>query len=59
MTYKESEEALERSKKNADNAKKKALHHNLGPGGYKPALPKWDKLKAEIKEKGLTPEKVP
>ena len=61
VTYKESEEALERSKKNADNAKKKVLHHNLGPGGHKTAMPKWDKLKAEIKAKGLTPEteKVP
>ena len=61
VTYKESEEALERSKKNADNAKKKVLHHNLGPGGYKTAMPKWDKLKPEMKAKGLTPEteKVP
>ena len=60
-TYKESEEAKARSKKNADNAALKIYHHNLGTGGYRSARPKWDKLKAEIKAKGLSPgtEKVP
>ena len=54
--YKESEDAKELSKKNKDNADKKMYHHKLGPGGYKTAMPKWDKKEQELLAKGIQPE---
>jgi hypothetical protein len=58
LQYKESEEAKEKSKKNKTNADKKKYHHTLGPGGYKAAMPKWDKKEAELLAKGVEPEWV-
>jgi len=54
--YKESEDATEMSAKNKINADKKKYHHKLGPGGYKTAMPKWDKKEQELLAKGIQPE---
>ena len=55
LEYKESERAKERSKKNTENAAKKIYHHKMGAGGYISAEPKWDKIEAELRNKGITP----
>jgi hypothetical protein len=55
VAYKESEKAKERSAKNKINAAKKAYHHSLGTGGYQTAIPKWEKLEADLRAKGITP----
>ena len=54
--YKKSEEALAKSEKNKANATKKKYHHNMGPGGYALAMPKWDKLESDMLSKGINPE---
>ena len=36
------------------NAKKKQYHHNLGPGGYKGAVHKWEAMEADLRAKGIT-----
>jgi hypothetical protein len=43
LEYKESSLALERSRKNKENAAKKIYHHTMGSGGYKTSVPEWDK----------------
>ena len=53
--YKGSEKAKERSKKNKENAAKKKYHHTMGAGGYISAEPKWGKIEAELRNKGITP----
>ena len=54
--YKLSEEALQKSEKNAANAKKKKFHHTMGPGGYSQGMPKWAQLEADMLAQGITPE---
>jgi len=44
--------------KNQENAKQKQYHHHLGSGGYRTAIPKWQKLKQEILERGIKPESL-
>ena len=55
LEYKESEEAKQRSAKNKQNASNKKYHHKLGTGGYKTAMPKWDKPEAGMRAAGITP----
>ena len=55
LAYKQSEEGKERSAKNKANAVKKVYHHTMGPGGYRIALPKFEKLEADLRAKGITP----
>ena len=55
LEYKDSELAKERSAKNKENAAKKKYHHNMGPGGYRTAEPKWDQAEAAMRDKGVTP----
>lgn len=55
LAYKESELGKERSAKNKANAAKKLYHHTMGPGGYRTALPKFDKLEADLRAQGITP----
>ena len=52
VQYKTSEEAKARSEKNKKNASKKVYHHNLGTGGYKTAMPKWEKKRPRWLLKG-------
>ena len=56
VTYKKSEEALAKSEKNKANDAKKKYHHNMGPGGYALAMPKWEKLESDMIAKGINPE---
>ena len=56
VAYKKSEEALAKSETNKANAAKKKYHHNMGPGGYALAMPKWEKLEADMLAKGINPE---
>ena len=55
MEYKDSAEALERSRKNKINAEKKKYHHVLGTGGYKRAVPKWEATEAKMLAEGVIP----
>jgi hypothetical protein len=54
VAFKALERAKEMSVKNKANAEKKAHHHILGPGGYKSAVPKWEAMKNELRNKGIT-----
>jgi hypothetical protein len=40
--------------KNKANAEKKEHHHVLGPCGYKSAMPKWEAMENELRNKGIT-----
>jgi hypothetical protein len=54
VAFKASERAKEMSEKNKANAEKKEHHHILGPGGYKSAVPKWEAIENELRNKGIT-----
>ncbi|KAK1644144.1 hypothetical protein QYE76_061949 [Lolium multiflorum] len=56
VEYKESEEAVNLSKKNKKNASEKKYHNHTGRGGYGVAMPKWDAQEAEMELNGITPE---
>jgi hypothetical protein len=55
LEYKESDLAKKRSATNKLNASNKIYHHHLGTGGYRTAMPKWDKAEAEMHAAGMTP----
>lgn len=55
VAYKTSEHGQMQIAKNKSNAAKKQYHYRLGSGGYKKAIPKWDKLEAGLIEKGIEP----
>ena len=55
LAFKESEEGRKRSQTNKANAAKKVYNHTMGSGGYKAALPKFDKLEEDLRAKGITP----
>ena len=56
VEYKTSQEALELSRKNQVNSRKKEYHHNMGSGGYASSIPKWKKLEKNLLGNGITPE---
>ena len=53
LQYKNTAEAKERSAKNKLNAAKKIYNHKLGGGGYVAAEPKWDRIEAALRAKGI------
>ena len=55
VQYKESEDAIKKIETNTINARKKKEFHTLKPGGYKKAIPKWDREEHEIMSKGIIP----
>jgi hypothetical protein len=55
VAFKASERAKEMSEKNRANAEKKEHHHILGPGGYKSAVPKWEAMENELRNRRITP----
>ena len=55
VQYKQSPQAIARSKINRDNAKAKKYHHRLGTGGYVSAVPKWEAMEDAFRAKGITP----
>jgi hypothetical protein len=56
VKYKKSKEAKRRSERNKINAAKKDYHHVTGSGGYKVAMPKWEKFENVLIAKGIHPE---
>jgi hypothetical protein len=58
VEFKNSEEGQARMIKNQENAKQKQYHHHLGSGGYRTAIPKWQKLEQEILGRGIEPESM-
>jgi hypothetical protein len=54
VAFKDSERAKEMSVKNKANAEKKTYHHVLGPGSYRSVVPKWEAMKNELRNKGIT-----
>jgi hypothetical protein len=52
VQYKVSEEGEALVRRNKENIAKKRYHHHLGSGGYRSAIPKWDKMEAEMIAKG-------
>jgi hypothetical protein len=47
-----------RVRKNQQNARQKQYHHHLGLGGYRSAIPKWERMEWEILAKGIEPESI-
>jgi hypothetical protein len=56
VEYKTSREGEARVRINQENARKKVYHHDMGSGGYETAIPKWQKMEADIIAKGIEPE---
>jgi hypothetical protein len=44
--------------RNKENASKKNYHHTLGQGGYKLAIPKWQKMEQDLMAKGIRPTTI-
>jgi hypothetical protein len=44
--------------RNKENASKKKYHHTLGQGGYKVAIPKWEKMEQDLLARGITPATI-
>jgi len=44
VQYKTSEQGEEWAIRNQENACKKTYPHNIGSGGYKSVIPKWDRI---------------
>ena len=55
VEYKSSELGLQKVQKAKDNASKKVNHHTLGKGGYKLAIPKWEKMEQDLLDRGIQP----
>uniref|UniRef100_UPI001E44517B hypothetical protein n=1 Tax=Aeromonas jandaei TaxID=650 RepID=UPI001E44517B len=52
VQYKRSQESEARINVNKQNAAQKKYHHHLGSGGYKTALPKWERQEQEMFARG-------
>ena len=55
VQYKTSEEGEQRMHRNQLNARRKEYYHHMGSGGYKSAIPKWQKVESDVIKKGLVP----
>ena len=55
VQYKESADAVKKIETNTINARKKKEFHTLGLGGYKKAIPKWDRMEQDIMASGIIP----
>ena len=55
VQYKTSELGIEKVQKAKDNASKKIYHHTVGKGGYKLAIPKWEKMEQYLLDRGIVP----
>jgi len=55
VQYKISEVGEERAIRNKENTNKKTYHHHMGSGGYKSAVPKWDRMEQEMLVRGSHP----
>ena len=55
VQYKSSELGLQKVQKAKENASKKVYYHTLGQGGYKLAIPKWEKMEQDLLDRGIQP----
>ena len=55
VQYKSLELGLQKVHKAKDNASKKIYHHTLWQGGYKLAIPKWEKMEQDLLDRGIVP----
>ena len=55
VQYKTFELEIEKVQKAKDNASKIIYHHTLGQGGYKLAIPKWEKMEQDLLDRGIVP----
>jgi hypothetical protein len=55
VQYKQTQEAAKMITTNTINASKKKEFNKLGSGGYKVAMPKWDKMEHDSIAQGLVP----
>ena len=55
VQYKSFELGIQKVQKAKDNASKKIYHHTLGKGGYKLAIPKWEKMEQDLLDIGIVP----
>ena len=53
VEYRSSELEFQKVQKAKDNASKKVYHHTLGQGGYKLAIPKWEKIEQYLLDRGI------
>ena len=58
VQYKTSKEGEEWVRRNQDNIRQKVYLHGMGSGGYATAIPKWEKIEADILAKGITSESL-
>ena len=56
VNYKHSADSMAASIQGKMNASKKKNFHRLGPGGYKVAVPKWEKMENNLIVKGIVPQ---
>lgn len=50
-----SEDRADMRERNKINSSKKVASHRTGQGGYRTAIPKWEKMEKDLIEKGITP----
>ena len=55
VRYKTLEEGEERVRRNQQNAQQKVYHNKMGSGGYRSAIPKWQRMEADLLAKGIHP----
>ena len=55
VQYKSSELGIQKVQKAKENSSKKIYHHTLGQGGYKLAIPKWEKMEQDLLDRGIVP----
>ncbi|WVZ97555.1 hypothetical protein U9M48_043081, partial [Paspalum notatum var. saurae] len=53
VQYKESEVAKARSEQHSGISRKRKYNHKMGPGGYRKSIPKWEKMEAELEQRGV------
>jgi len=58
VEFKNSNEGQARMINNQENTKQKQYHHHMGSGGYRTAIPKWQKLEQEILDSGIELESL-
>jgi len=55
VQYKSFELGIQKEQKAKDNVSKKIYHHTVGKGGYKLAIPKWEKMEQYLLDRGIVP----
>ena len=55
VRYKTSKEGEEQVRRNQQNARQKVYHDKTGSGGYRSAIPKWQRMKEDLLAKGIHP----